>query len=327
VAPLALVQLRETGICTVALPEELFDMDGPGHYYRRIKHVAVTIPCVTGPYVGVNCKLTLLHSSLRKSPKATGGNDYARQEDEDTRFVDYFGSMKSIVAGSGDNDSGLFEPNLRDERYLPFENAGVIGEWRLELPADPGADPPQPCQFDYSTISDVILHIRYTARDGGETLRSTAKAHLQAAIDQSTAGGSVRLFSIRHEFPGDWARFKAHAESEAAQASDETRSELALTFKQEHYPFWSRARLGKVEAIQVLAAAEDIGRQDIAVYKNGDEVACTLSQDSLGPLFYNQGGACTDLLMAPYDEDLCLWFDATNANGITDLWVAVHWGA
>ena len=35
-----------------------------------------------------------------------------------------------------------------DERFLPFEGAGVISKWRLELPG-------QYPQFDYSTISDV----------------------------------------------------------------------------------------------------------------------------------------------------------------------------
>ena len=65
VDPLALLQLRATGRCTVTLPETLFDMDGPGHYFRRIKTVSVSIPCVTGPYASVNCTLTLLKSSIR----------------------------------------------------------------------------------------------------------------------------------------------------------------------------------------------------------------------------------------------------------------------
>jgi Tc toxin complex TcA C-terminal TcB-binding domain len=46
-----------TGSCVVNIPEELFDLDGPGHYFRRIKSVSVTIPCVTGPYAGVTCTL------------------------------------------------------------------------------------------------------------------------------------------------------------------------------------------------------------------------------------------------------------------------------
>ena len=102
-------------------------------------------------------------SSLRKSPLLTDG-EYARQGSEDDRFVDYFGAIQSIVTSSGNNDSGMFETNLRDERFLPFEGAGADSTWKLELPADFR-------QFDYNTISDVILHIRYTARQGGSQLR------------------------------------------------------------------------------------------------------------------------------------------------------------
>jgi hypothetical protein len=48
--PLALITLKETGLCEISLPEFLFDADYPGHYMRRIKSVSLTIPCVVGPY-------------------------------------------------------------------------------------------------------------------------------------------------------------------------------------------------------------------------------------------------------------------------------------
>jgi hypothetical protein len=54
-SPAALIALREVGECEVDIPESLFDMDYPGHYMRRIKSVALTIPCVVGPYTNVNC--------------------------------------------------------------------------------------------------------------------------------------------------------------------------------------------------------------------------------------------------------------------------------
>ena len=151
-SPLALLQLRTSGRCTVALPEELFDIDGPEHYFRRIKTVAVSIPCVTGPYTSINCTLTMLKSSIRTKPVLTDGS-YERSGTEDARFNDSFGSLQTIVTSSGQNDSGLFETNLRDERYLPFEGAGVISEWQLTLPANPSKK--EPCQFDYNTISGV----------------------------------------------------------------------------------------------------------------------------------------------------------------------------
>ena len=188
--PLALLQLRETGACHVSIPEPLFDLDYPGHYLRRIKSVRVTIPCVTGPHTGVSCTLTLLWSSVRTSTTASAAVQYTRQE-SDARFRDQVGLVQSIVTSSGQNDSGLFEPGLRDDRYLPFEGAGVISDWRIELPGRK--------QFDHDTITDVVLHIDYTAREGGTVLRDEAEKALPT-------GGS-RLFSVRHDFPDVWHEF------------------------------------------------------------------------------------------------------------------------
>ena len=46
--------MKEEGHCEIELPEALFDFDYPGHYFRRIKAVSVTIPAVTGPYTTVS---------------------------------------------------------------------------------------------------------------------------------------------------------------------------------------------------------------------------------------------------------------------------------
>lgn len=78
-------------------------------------------------------------------------DEYARQGREDSRFADCFGTIQSVVTSSGSKDSGLFETNLRDERFLPFEGAGVKSTWKLELPVAFR-------QFDYNTVSDVIFH-------------------------------------------------------------------------------------------------------------------------------------------------------------------------
>ena len=112
----------------------------------------------------------------------------------------YVGAIQSVATSSGQNDSGLFEPNLRDERYLPFEGAGVISDWRVELPKEFR-------QFDYDTISDVILHVRYTARDGGSSLKEQASTELQDAINDVALAqgekGLARFFSAKHEFPSE----------------------------------------------------------------------------------------------------------------------------
>ncbi|RLB02439.1 MAG: toxin, partial [Deltaproteobacteria bacterium] len=318
VDPLALIQLRTTGRCTVRLPEALFDMDGPGHYFRRIKTVAMSVPCVTGPYAGVNCKLTLLKSSIRKTSVLRDGL-YAREGSEDDRFIDYFGSLQSIVTSSGQNDSGLFETSLHDERYLPFENAGVISEWQLELPANPSEG--EPAQFDYNTISDVILHIRYTAREGGALLRNAAMQALDELIEAGQAAGSVRLFSIRHEFPTEWAKFTSQT------PSANQRYELAFTLRPEHYPFWAQGRLNSVKRIDLLACTEQTSVPgSIDVYdKISDQPNAaqkdTLTKDAaLGNLLI---GKLTNIaLPAKPTGELKLYFEDAK---LSDLWLAVTW--
>ncbi|GGP94038.1 Tc toxin subunit A-related protein [Streptomyces melanogenes] len=209
--PKALLSLKETGRAYVSLPEALFDLDTPGHYLRRIKSVAITVPCVAGPYTGVNLTATLLHSSVRVESRLSDGA-YARQP-ADTRFRDYTGSGESIVTSTGQDDAGLFETNLRDDRFLPFEGTGAISEWQLSLPTDFR-------QFDYETISDVVLHLRYTAREGGTNLAQTAVRELRAALNGwlHAGGGKAlyRTFSARQDHPDQWSRFLAAAPGSAA---------------------------------------------------------------------------------------------------------------
>ena len=84
--PLSLMTLRETGQCAINLPEEIFDLDFPGHYFRRIKSVSITLPCVVGPYTTISCTLRLLKNSIRSAPDVLDVNDYPHKTD-DERFV------------------------------------------------------------------------------------------------------------------------------------------------------------------------------------------------------------------------------------------------
>ncbi|MCG3158144.1 MAG: hypothetical protein DKINENOH_04785 [bacterium] len=311
VNPQALIQLRATGSCTVTLPEDLFDMDCPGHYFRRIRSVAVSIPCVTGPYTSVNCTLTLLRSSIRKS--AQTGDGYIRTGTEDERFSDYYGSLQAIVTSTAQNDSGLFETNFRDERYLPFEGSGVVSEWRLELPAGVR-------QFDYDTISDVILHLRYTAREGGSLLRNKAVENLNALIVEAQAAGSVRLFSIRHEFPSEWAKFKS------VKIEGETKTaELSLNLREEHYPFWSRGKLKKVNRIDLFAKTTK-NSVEITNKPNPDDEGA--KKDSLRKVDYWGDALRTGQLtnITPLPEPVGKFTLYFNDNSMEDLWLAVAWG-
>jgi hypothetical protein len=194
-APRQLVDFMTTGSCEFDVPEWLFDIDAPGQYMRRIKTVSVSVPCVTGPYTGINCKLTLLRSDVRVSNALPYAIPEAEMDTSARNFRRY-GATESIVTSSGHDDSGLFETQLRDERFLPFESAGAVSRWRLEIPRDFP-------QFDHDTISDVLLHIRYTAREGGEELRREALRSVRQSLAAQPLGV---LISCRTDFAAEWAQ-------------------------------------------------------------------------------------------------------------------------
>jgi hypothetical protein len=312
--PVALLALRATGACEFDLPEELFDLDCPGHYFRRLKSVALSIPCVVGPYASLNATLTLQRSSVRTSPALREG-EYAPDHfgDDTERFSGHFGTVASVVTSSGNQDSGLFEVSLRDERYLPFEGAGVVSRWRLELPAELP-------QFDHDTISDVVLHLRYTAREGGAPLRTAAVAHLKGRVAAAATTGSVRLLSLRHEFPTEWARFTAITlDGQTPEAA------LTLTLRAEHYPYWA-GKLAPIALHRVeLFAEPGPGTQATitvatAAAGEAERTEHQLSADSLGDL---KAGALGDPL-PPALGELTLHLDD---NSMTDLWLALSWGS
>ena len=284
--PVALAQLKQTGDCFVTVPEVLFDLDNPGHYMRRIKSVGVTIPCVTGPYTSVNCTLTLVRSSTRHSNVLLGGKYLRDLQNNDPRFTGSMGAIQSIVTSGAQNDSGLFETNLRDERFLPFEGAGAISTWRIELPDEFR-------QFDYDTISDVVLHMRYTARPAGGLLKQQAITETEAAVNAIVKTGQeqglARLFSIRHEFGSEWHRF-LHP---ASTTDDQT---LTLSLNKDRFPFLFQGKSITIENIQLFVKV----RPDFAATHNESTLRFTLEAGDTAPDASNV--QCDDILsLAPWN--------------------------
>ncbi len=181
----ALLDLKNSGACDFQIPEIAFDLFYPGQYQRIIKSVRLTIPCVAGPHTNVGCKLTL-------------GNNKVRYEATADLVDGPRPSTMSVATSNAVNDGGLFEMNFRDERYMPFEGAGAVSSWHLELPGVFRA-------FDYDTISDVICHVSYTAKDN-VALRGKVEQTVANAIKSYAASGLYRLVSLKHDFPAVWGQ-------------------------------------------------------------------------------------------------------------------------
>ena len=228
VNPIALLQLKDRGLCIVDVPEELFDLDYPGQFFRRVKSVSLSLPCIAGPHTTINCTLRLLRNMIRVDPAA--GAQYEHNNDagvftDDARFRESHVRVNAIAASTGQNDNGMFELNFRDERYLPFEGAGAMSTWQIELVADRDLR-----QFDYDSLSDVVLHIRYTAREDLGRLRQPAIDHLKDVL--KNGGNRMRLrrmFDLQREFATEWYAFLHPAPG--GQKS------LIIPLTRDHFPF------------------------------------------------------------------------------------------
>ncbi len=230
--PLEFLRLKLTGRCDIEIPEWMFDLDYPGQYMRRIRNVSLTIPCVAGPYNEVHCRLTLLRSGTRIDPLpmvpaarccdcCQSGNGYPVCP-HDPRWVTENGALEAIATSSGQNDAGLFEVNFRDERYLPFEYRGAVSRWRVELPHENN-------YFEMDSLSDVVMHLNYTAREGGGVLRRAARE----ASECDLPGAGWCLFDLRHDFADAWELFQRQHRDE----HDPHRRQFDFRFTRNMFPF------------------------------------------------------------------------------------------
>jgi len=266
--PLALIELRVTGKCYVSLPEELFDLDFQGHYFRRIKSVSLSIPCIAGPYTTVNCSLRLLKNTTRINTSMNSKGNYEHENDEglwidDDRFRARNVPVTAIATSTGQNDAGMFEFNFRDERYLPFEGAGAISDWQIELSTEKELR-----QFDYSTISDVILHLKFTARENGGLFKERSVNYIKDFIRNPAELADqpfMRMFSLKHEFPTEWHRFINSIDGD-----------LSIVIKKDHFPYIAQGSGINISKIQ-LFAIKDGELKD----RNIDELDLTSLNDEI----------------------------------------------
>ncbi|MBC7985239.1 MAG: hypothetical protein H7X93_01000, partial [Sphingomonadaceae bacterium] len=243
--PLALIELRTTGRCMIQLPEAIFDLDHPGQYFRRIKALTVTAPCVAGPYSSVPIKLTQINNRVRVSTAKTAGattdaEAYAEDPGNDTRFKYNVGSIETIETSHGQNDAGLFSLDFNDDRYVWWEGNGVCGTIRCEMP-------PTLRSFDSKTISDLVLTVHYTARDGGgafRTMVANGLAERMNAIVLKT--GRVGLFhavDLRRDQPDVWHRLVTTGAAELMISADDL-------------PYFTSGRAITITAERILAEVQ-----------------------------------------------------------------------
>lgn len=225
--PVAFINLKQTGYCEFEIPETFFDGDYPGQIMRRLRSASITIPCVVGRYTSVNCVLTLLKNKTRVSsePGATYEEDLSLP---DPRFKTTFATTKQSIATShSQNDSGLFDTEGRDGRYLPFRGAGAISRWSIDMPIETNA-------IDRNSMTDCLLQLPYTAWTGGARLEEAAWKAREKALKDPAGIPQRRLFTAKLESRDAWHRF-LHPDATATGQTlqmDLTCESIATLFKE-----------------------------------------------------------------------------------------------
>jgi len=259
-APDKLLELATTGRCTFDLDEWMYNLDYPGHYRRRIKSVSVSILCEADRFTNLNCSLALNSSEVRISNLA--GSGYNKDGDEDTRFIVQKGFSETIATSHGEYDNGLFSLKFDDDRFLPFEGAGAISSWDIIMP-------PEHNQFDYSTLEDVILHINYTAQNGGEQLGTAAKTSLDTVLSD----GGTLLVGLKNCFPTEWDNFLNPTPPGSEQM-------LSCVITKGHYPFLARMQNIDLTGVGIVVSGNHSGNYMARIgIPAQTDINCTLTKD------------------------------------------------
>ena len=151
---------------------------------------------------------------------------------------------ESIAFTSPTNATGLFDLEPESGLLLPFEGMGVDTVWQLELPK--AANP-----FDYRTIADVLLTIKYTALDSAEYRQQVVRE-----LDRRFSGD--RSFSVRNQFPDAWYEL-----NNPETVEPERRMRVALPLTAADFP--PHIQDLRVEHLSLFAVRADALADELAV--------------------------------------------------------------
>lgn len=240
--PIALLELRTTGRCVIQIPEAFLDLEHSGDYFRRIAWLTVRAPLVAGPYTSVPIRLTqtsnrLRVSTARNQAATSEAAAYAENVGSDSRFRYNVGSIQSFTTSRADDDGGTFSHDMADERYWTFEGSPLVGTFLAELPQ--ALHP-----FHYGTISDLVITVRYAAKDGGGAFRKMVDDGLREQLNaMALSAGRVGLFhafDLRRDRPDLWNQLTATGKT-------------SLKITRDDLPYYTSSRAIAINATRFIA--------------------------------------------------------------------------
>ena len=197
--PKALMDLINTGTCQFDITEQDFAWDFPGHYCRKIKSVSISIPMILGPYQNIHATFTQLTNKLISADGPTNGIpavEYllgSTSGKVTTALKVNLIPNQQVALSQGTSDTGMFQLNFNDPRYLPFEGTGAVSSWQLDLPINENS-------INFESITDVIVQLNYTALPASSSYKN-------AVTNARLTFNGYHTVSLAQEFPSAWYGF------------------------------------------------------------------------------------------------------------------------
>ncbi|MEX3773521.1 neuraminidase-like domain-containing protein [Pseudomonas sp. MYb118] len=161
------------------IPQRLLDEDYPGHYCRQVVMASLSVPAVLGAYVDLKSTLTQLRSVTALEPNPDSLPYLYREEGHELPPPDVVLNLRNnqqIAISSGVDDAGMHQMSMSDDgRYFAFEGTGAVSTWRLEFPRSNTEEQ----QKIINSMTDVIMHLRYTAKSGGPAYKAAVLEKLE----------------------------------------------------------------------------------------------------------------------------------------------------
>lgn len=124
---------------------------------------------------------------------------------------------------------------------MPFEYSGAISISKIELPTEVR-------QFDYNTITVIVVHVKYKAREGGSDLKDGANAvlcnQLEAIVQSLGESGLHIAVNLKHDLQNEWLLLKETGIAD-------------LVIDKVRLPYVAQTIIFKIENVMFVAKTKD----------------------------------------------------------------------
>ncbi|ATY30929.1 Tc toxin subunit A-related protein [Sphingomonas psychrotolerans] len=273
--PIQVLNLRMGQPATFDLTETMLDLDFPGHYQRQIASVSITIPALVGPYQNLSATLIQTGCAVVMTPHKEIVDYLVKQDQSGKPVTGGNGSsgapaglrlaMKSgqaIAVSRGSNDAGVFELSFGGDQFMPFEGTGAVSSWKLAIP-------PENNRVDLTTITDVIIDIRYTAVE--DSISFDGSPSFRTDVIDTLRTNNVRYqnrlyLDAASMFASSWQAFLAGTPGAATQS-------LQFAVTPAMLPWLPNAQADKVSVRLIVAPA-------VTIPSDSSLVSLTIGKDS-----------------------------------------------